>query len=375
MVNFKGVAFVLLLIALSAACDNPTAPSPVTPVQPTTPTWTDIIVTVVDEETNDGLPGATVICVNGCGASQASATTNNDGQVTLRGRLPLQVRVEKEGYVPRETEVARDGDIIVLSSALSDITITVTLPYFDGSSEMVFPGLPGASVTCLLGCEGQPTKPTNNNGLVSFRGTNPITARLEKSGHVSRELRVSDGDRVFLGHEWPAESAKSFRMLRVSKDTILNWGVEGRAGSNFGCTSNTGSVPVITVVGQRGRQPMLTVLEHELFHGHQYEYGADRGPSADKCNLKPWRNSEEGRAWETAQNADRGAGRRVRVLDDYVDTIRPARKGTEGSAEFWAWWRRAESVHRDQVRNLCTIATSRCALMEQWFGPRPTSYP
>ena len=333
---------------------------------------TTITVKVVDQEDNQSLFGARVTCLTGC-QSQASEVTDAEGHVVFGGQLPLMIRVEMEGYTSIETEIRQNGSVIALSYVWTQITVRVVLPYFDGS-KVVFPGLPGVSVTCLLGCDQQPTKPTNNDGLVSFRGTNPITARFEKSGHVPRELMVSNGERVFLGHEWPPESAKSFRMLRIPEGTVLNWGVEGReAGSNFACISNTGSVPVITVV-RHTRERMLHVMEHELFHGHQYEYGPDSGPSADKCNLKPWRDSEEGQAWEAAQNADRDAGRRV-PLDDYVDKIRPTRKATEGSAEFWAWWRRAEPGHQSQVRDLCKIATARCALMEQWFGPRPTNYP
>ena len=253
---------------------------------------------------------------------------------------------------------------------LSDITIKVTLPYFNGSV-VVFPGLSGVSVTCFQGCEGQPIETTNDEGLISFRGTNPITVRLEKPGHVRHEQQMSDGERVFLGHEWPAESAKSFRMLRIPEGTVLSWGLaDSDVGGNFGCSFNTGSVPVVTVA-RHARERMLSILEHELFHAHQY--GFDSGPvRGDKCNLVPWVRSEEGRAWREATEADRA----ISGILIFGDELPPDRQLTEGSAEFWAWWRWA--WHRPQDRgysNLCELAPNRCALMAQWFGPRPTSYP
>ncbi len=289
MAKYGGTAFALLLVTLTVACDksSPVGPSPVTPVEPTTPT-------------------------------------------------------------------------------LSDITITVTLPHFN-DSVYVFPGLSGVSVTCLQGCEGQPIETTNDEGLVSFRGTNPITVRLEKPGHVRHEQQMSDGERVFLGHEWPPESAKSFRMLRIPEGIILSWGVADReVGGNFSScvnssTSRRDCIPLVTVA-KHGREKRLRTMEHELFHAHQSAY-----PAPYQSSLQHWIESEEGQAWKEAMEADRAAGRVV-GLDENPHNNRI----TENAAEFWTWWRRAENI---DSRNLCDIATSRCALMEQWFGPRPASYP
>lgn len=246
-----------------------------------------------------------------------------------------------------------------------NITVEVTIPYF-GGSEFLFPGLKGAQVTCIKGCLEQPTEVTDKNGQVSFEGDKAtITVRLENRRYITREQRVADGDRILLGHKWPREAAKSLETLRLPKGLILSWGLaSGEVGGNFGCSYNTGSVAVVTV-GKNSRRKMLSTMEHELLHAHQY--AIDSGPARpDKCNLKPWVNSKEGQAWAVAMEADLDAGR-VSVLDESSHTDRL----TENVAEFWAWWRRAENI---DSRTLCR-ATSRCALMEEWFGPRPGSYP
>ena len=262
---------------------------------------------------------------------------------------------------------------------ITEITITVTTPYFN-DSVIVFPSLSGARVTCLLGCEeGQPTEATGDDGQVSFRGTSPITVRVEKVGYASIEQTVSHRNRVFLGHEWPSETARSSRMLRRPSKMILSWGVaEESVGGNFSsCLNDTSDrakcVALVTVANFRhGREKMLSTLEHELFHGHQSAY-----PAPYQSSLQHWVNGEEGRAWAEAQKADRDAGR---VVPDYLDENPHNFTVKEGAAEFWSWWRRAVPTrtfpqHQVHVDNLCEIATSRCALVEQWFGPRPTSYP
>ena len=187
----------VLLVAFSVACEGggPTAPSPVTPVGSR-----GITITVVSENDDIGIIGVTVTCLVGCDSQQVG-TTDDGGQVILTGDAPLTVRAEKQGYVSVEQHVS-DGDRIVLQREYTRVTVSVELPYPENANNIrIRVGISEATVTCVVGCEGQQTEVTNHQGEVTFIGRPPLTIRAEKSGHIPVRQQVSAGDRVNMSHE------------------------------------------------------------------------------------------------------------------------------------------------------------------------------
>jgi len=67
----------------------------------------------LDADINRGIQGATVACLNGCDDRQLKMTTRQ-GVVTLVGRLPLTIRVEKPGHIPVEQMVSDDDSSLVI---------------------------------------------------------------------------------------------------------------------------------------------------------------------------------------------------------------------------------------------------------------------
>ena len=125
MVSFRGTtASLLLLVALTVACDNdnPLAPTPATPVTPVEPT--EVTIAVVLPHRSDeilpgtfaayginyfGVEGANVTCLDGCPDRQTQPT-DDQGEVTFLGMPTLRVRVEKAGYIPVTRTVSVDGE-------------------------------------------------------------------------------------------------------------------------------------------------------------------------------------------------------------------------------------------------------------------------
>ena len=177
MANLRGTVFVLLLVTLTAACDDggPTGPSSVTPVTP-----------------------------------------------------------------------------------MERITITMEDPYIEWSEyEPQNPGISEVTVTCVVGCDGQQIEMTDSQGSVTFTGRSPLTIRAEKSGYIPAEKYVWDTSRVILGHEWPAESAASFRRLQLPFNLVLHWNeddvtVQGGYWGEYNCS-------VILVRRRADRRIMLNV--------------------------------------------------------------------------------------------------------------------
>ena len=247
-----------------------------------------------------------------------------------------------------------------------EITITVEAPFPPGRNPRN-PGISGVSVTCTAGCEGQQVDTTDNRGQVTLTGTAPLTIRAEKSEYIPAEQRVSNGDRVILGNEWPPETAASRHRLQIPPGTILNWdAVEGLiegSGGEYYC-------PVIIIKRYPDRRRMLSVLEHELRHAHQ-----DAVTPGD-CLSQNWADTPDGREWVAATTADRDAGRLVASLDEpgqyFFDTPH------ESEAEYYSYWIRSKD-YSDRgvgVENLCFSGKSeRCKYMEARHGRRPSSYP
>ena len=125
MVSFRGTtASLVLLVALTVACDNdnPLAPTPATPVTPVEPT--EVTIAVVLPHRSDeilpgtfaayginyfGVEGANVTCLDGCPDRQTQPT-DDQGEVTFLGMPTLRVRVEKAGYIPVTRTVSVDGE-------------------------------------------------------------------------------------------------------------------------------------------------------------------------------------------------------------------------------------------------------------------------
>lgn len=93
-----------------------------------------------------------------------------------------------------------------------EVTAHVTLPYWNGSPVY---GISGVLITCLSCPDGQ-SDTTDSEGAFTLTEVVPLVRiRAEKSGYETAEVEVHNGGRVMLGHEWPPESAGSFRRLTV----------------------------------------------------------------------------------------------------------------------------------------------------------------
>ena len=107
------------------------------------------------------------------------------------------------------------------------VAITITVVDSDNIS------LPGATVTCIT-CQNQQVEVTDRQGIVTLIGwVPPITIRAEKQGYIATEQTVSDNDKILLGHEWPPETAASFRRLQLSPDALLNWNEDDVLGGGW----------------------------------------------------------------------------------------------------------------------------------------------
>ena len=194
----------------------------------------------------------------------------------------------------------------------TEITITVEAPYIKQSDyKPQNPGISEVTVTCPVGCDGQQTETTDSQGTVTFTGWVPLTIRAEKLGHIPATQMVRDGDLVILGHEWPPESAASFRRLQLPPNLVLNWNeddVTVQAGhwGEYSCS-------FVLVRRRTDRRVMLNVLEHELRHAHQ-----DETISSGRCSdiYKEWHQTPDGLEWKAATDADLAAERFVLGLDD-----------------------------------------------------------
>ena len=252
----------------------------------------------------------------------------------------------------------------------TEITITVVAPYIKWSDyHPQNPGISEVTVTCTVGCDGQQTEMTDSQGTVTFTGWVPLTIRTErKLGYIPAKQMVRDGDLVILGHEWPPESAASFRRLQpLPPDLVLNWNeddvtVQGGYWGEYNCS-------IILVRRRTDRRVMLNVLEHELRHARQ-----DETISSGRCSdvRKEWHKTPDGREWMAATDADLAAKRFVLELDDggYFSQF-----PSELEAEFYAHWVRARWPLTGQYDICFNGKSERCKYFEAHHGPRPSSYP
>ena len=112
--------------------------------------------------------------------------------------------------------------VVPVTPTVESVTITVEAPYpVNIRPKPQHPGIPGVTVICTAGCEGQQTDTTDRDGKVTFTGAPPLTIRAEKLEYIPIEQRVFGSDTVVLGHEWPPETADSFRRLRTLRETSL----------------------------------------------------------------------------------------------------------------------------------------------------------
>ena len=263
----------------------------------------------------------------------------------------------------------------------TEITITVEHPYPANVRPVPqHPGIEGATVTCLSGCDSQQIEVTDSQGVVTLNGwVLPMTIRAEKDGYITTEQQMSGDDKIFLGHEWPPEAAGSFSRLNLHPSLLLNWNEDDVLGAFYGCNV------IVIEDGTRyyGRRGMLAALEHELFHAHQDETIVSGGICPQREFYERWAATDDGQEWIAATNADREAGRLVLWIDDpkqYFWTI-----AAESVADYYGYWILSKwPIPEDQddtpghvgVRDLCYEGKSlRCQYMEKRFGRRPFSYP
>ena len=151
-----------------------------------------VTISVVDSD-NISLPEAAVTCITGCQNQQVS-TTDSLGQATITGVEPFLVRVEKEGYFPAEKQVFEGGTI-----TLEREPVAVTISVVDLHPELA--SVPGATVTCLVGCDGQQVKTTDSEGRVTSTGK-------ETLGGVVK--RVCSRSSLPVAGRWPSMTLLSW---------------------------------------------------------------------------------------------------------------------------------------------------------------------
>ena len=223
----RDIASIVLVVISVVGCDNsPVEPTPVTPVE--------VTITVVDPHPETtGVPGATVTCLAGC-EDQQVGTTDSLGQTTLTGVEPLSVRVEKDRYFSVEQQVS-NGDTIVLEREPVEVTITVVDPHPETT------GVPGATVTCLAGCEDQQVGTTDSLGQTTLTGVEPLSVRAEKDRYFSVEQQVSNGDSIALQRQPPVEVTITVvlphRSDEILPGTFAQYGINyfGVEGANVTC--------------------------------------------------------------------------------------------------------------------------------------------
>ena len=328
------------------------------------------------------VPGATATCLVGCDGQQIK-TTNSEGRVTLTGKETLTVRAEKPGYDLAEKQVS-DGDTIVLQKTLADITFTVELPYPDypeGHSHDIRVGISEATITCLVGCEGQQTKAANEKGEVTFIGQTPLTVQAEKTGYISVEKQIYDGDRVNMGHEWPPELEAAILQLDLgsvilNSELFLVWEDEEYIeasiresgdpyiGGQFVC-------PVIFIKRLENKDFMLWILVHEAMHAWQGLKSMN-----PPCNIHGgYPQSKEGRAWAEARDKDIKEHGPYIGLDnkDWTSNL------WENQAGFYSLWYLGPETRElgsrwnqsEELERLYRLAPNRSKYMEDRFGPPP----
>ena len=246
--------------------------------------------------------------------------------------------------------------------ARSDLTIHTVLAYPTSPVH----GVGGVRVTCLS-CEDGQTAVTDDDGRAVFTDVLPtITVRIEKAGYVGAEAEVYNGQTIRLGHEWPGESAGSFRRLILPPSLQLVWGEQGW--ELFPGRDDVGGIyygtgKVVVVGYDPDRRVMLKTMEHELRHAHQHQIDLPGGNATTS-----WERTEEGRKWLVATAEDLKRPPQLWMDFSY------ASQSWEAEAEFYAWWVRAETRDPDRDR-FCTIAPTRCRYFAELYGPRPESYP
>ena len=285
MVRLRGTTIVLLLVALTVACDGgPTAPSPITepPVTPVKPT---------------------------------------------------------------------------------EITITVELPYpEDANGIHIRVGISEATVTCLTGCEGQPTEVTDRQGEVTFIGRPPLTIRAEKSGHIAVEQQTYGG-RVNMGHEWPLELDTAIRQLGLgnaiaTSELLLIWEDEEYFDARVRDTGNNNlggefHCPVIITRNYRTWNDRIRILAHEAMHAWQ-----GRRSNNPPCDLHyGYPPTEEARSWIEAWDKD------TRDYGPYgLDNV------WEDQAEIYSYWYWGNARERAKLDRL---APNRVQYLVDRFSPPP----
>jgi len=281
--------------------------------------------------------------------------------------VTLTLACSQGGLIPT-TEAGEEPKTPV---ELTEITITTVLPYPQDAN--INRGVPGVTVTCLEGCEGQQTEVTDSQGEVTFIGNAPLTVRVEKQEYISVERQVSDGSQVAMGNEWPPETREALRQLSLtdiveSGELLLIWGDEEylRApghGGEYAC-------PTIIVRNWRGRKSMLHTLVHELMHAWQ-----GRNSTRPPCNTKEgWYASESGQAWIAATEKDLREVGPIPGFDDGQSYGRPLSEvPQENQAAFYADWYTGTSWGHGTVTTdeFYRLAPNRSRYLEDRLGPPP----
>ena len=241
---------------------------------------------------------------------------------------------------------------------LQDVTMIFVMPWPKNEG----PAVENASITCLEGCPDSQVRTTDSSGSVTFLDVYPpLLIEARKDGYITRQVSgVRNNNKVVLSHVWPDEVEGTFGRLQISDKTILHWGEnDDLVKRDVWGSYKTHTIAVRDIPG---REYMLHVLEHELYHVHQD--GEVPGP------ISRWYESDEGKAYIEALEADRKANR----LLPYIDSDEYLKKPHENAADVYAWWagEREDFFPRE---DLCIIAKARCRFMEDHYGPRPDGYP
>jgi len=264
---------------------------------------------------------------------------------------------------------------------LVEITINVEIPYPEDAN--VNRGIQGVTVICLNGCEGRQTEVTDDQGAVTFTGLAPITVQVEKSGYISVEQRVSDGSRVMMGNEWPAETEVAIRQTGLanviaSGRLFLIWADDKylpELAREIGNANLGGWIDcsILIVRHYSDRRRMVGIVVHETAHGW---IGLRTHNTTCNPSDEAWVATAEGRAWVEAIERDldpeTGPGPIV-GFDDNEYTIANKYKyklselPRHSLAEFYRHW----YGYGELAPRLCQLAPARCLFLSDYLGSRP----
>ena len=276
---------------------------------------------------------------------------------------------------------------------VDNITFRVVEPLIRGRNG---PGIGEVKVVPVRGSDEE-VKETAADGSVTFKGSLPLTVRIQKHGYITTEATVmrAGGEEVVFPNEWPPEVREAVHQLSLdeelaSGEIILRWGEDeympARA-QELGDEGFGGQLdcPVLLVRDWRERRDMVWTVVHELMGAwttreatgeacdpeKSFFYGTDAGRlSLDKA----WTQSEAGGAWMDALETDLEEFGPMPGFDDQVYGYGKLLSELPQASirQHYPYWYMGWSGTRAELNEYCTVlAPNRCRYFRDRFGSSP----